>query len=185
MIQSFTKLTSSIASLVVLGASSLWAQKPDHLSMNMIFKDSTVFIDAKYQLASKVDIDSIYFLLNPGFELDTIKSKGLKSYKITQKEGIPFPFFHLEFNENIDEMEKVAVEFKYKINLSQQNHMKSNWIELNADKLWFPNLNNINNKLTYDVSITDFPKSYFLITHTDAKITKEGNQITIQSDYKK
>ena len=182
MSQFFTNLFSLTVLLIVLSTSKSRAQKSDHLSMNMHFKDSTVFIEAKYQSASKVHGDSIYFLLNPEFEIDTIKSKGLMAYKITKKKGMPLPFYRLEFNEARDTSEMLAVEFKYKINLSEQNHMKSNWIELNADKLWFPNLGELNNEFTYEVTITNFPESYYLVTHTDAKVTQEKNTLTIKKD---
>jgi hypothetical protein len=182
MTQSFTKLFSLTVLLIALSASSAWAQKSDHLSMNMHFKDSTVFIEAKYQSASKLNGDAIYFLLNPGYEIDTIKSKDLMSYKISQKEGIPLPFYRLEFNEAGDTSEMLAVAFRYKINLSEQNHMKSDWIELNADKLWFPNLGALNNEFTYEVTITNFPESYRLVTHTDAQVTREKNTLTIKKD---
>ena len=168
--------------LIALSTSISWAQEPDHLSMTMHFKDSTVFVEATYQSNQKINRDSIYFLLNPGFELDTIKSKDLASYKITQKPGMPLPFYHLAFNESRDISEILAVTFKYSIDLSEQNHMKSDWIELNADKLWFPNLGALNNEFTYDVTITDFPESYYLITHTDAKVTREKNTLTIKKD---
>ena len=182
MIHSYVRLIASIAFLVGLVSSDLSAQNSDHLSLNLIFKDSIVDVNATYQAIFNEKVDSVFFLLNPAFELDTIKSKGLKSYKVTQKEGMPLPFFLLEFNENRDEAEKLSVEFNYKINLSEQNHMKSNWIELNADKLWFPNLEALNNEFTYTVTITDFPKSYRLVTHTDAMVTREKNQIVIQKD---
>ena len=182
MTQSFTNLFSLTVLLITLSASSTWAQKSDHLSMNMHFKDSTVFIEAKYQSVSEVNGDSNYFLLNPGFEIDTIKSKNLMSYRVTQKKGMPLPFYRLEINGVRDTTEMLAVEFKYKINLSEQNHMKSDWIELNADKLWFPNLGAINNELTYEVTITDFPESYYLVTHTDAKVTQGKDIITIKKD---
>jgi hypothetical protein len=182
MTTTFTNLFSLSALFIVLSASSSWAQKPDHLSMNMHFKDSTVFIEAKYESAYNVNRDSIYFLLNPGFEIDTIKAKDLMSYRITQKKGMPLPFYRLEFNEPRDTSEMLVVEFKYKINLSEQNHMKSDWIELNADKLWFPNLGEINNEFTYEVTITNFPESYRLVTHTDAKVTQEKNTLTIKKD---
>lgn len=182
MIRSYTRLISSVSFLFLLSVSSIWAQKRDHLSMDMIFKDSTVFIDARYESVAQVNSDSIYFILNPGFELDTIRSKGLKSYKLTQKEGVPLPYFLLEFDEIRDPEEGLTVEFKYKINLSEQNHMKSNWIELNADKLWFPNMEKLNNEFTYEVTITDFPGSYRLITHTDAKVAQEKNQLVIKKN---
>lgn len=182
MIYSFFKLISSIALLVGFASSGLLAQNSDHVSMSLIFKDSIVYVNATYLANSYEKVDSVYFLLNPEFEIDTIKSKGLKSYKVAQKEGIPLPFFLLEFNENRDKAEKLSVEFNYKINLSEQNHMKSNWVELNADKLWFPNLEALNNEFTYTVTITDFPKSYRLVTHTDAMVTREKNQIVIQKD---
>jgi hypothetical protein len=182
MIHPFSKLITSIVFLVGLTFSGLWAQKPDHLSISMNFKDSTVYIDAQYKTVSKEKVDSIYFLLNPGFELDTIKSKGLNSYKIVQKDGVPLPFWLLNYSDGIDENEEIVAEFKYKINLSGENHMKSNWIELNADKLWFPNFNALNNEFSYDVSITNFPETYTFISHPDAKITRDENQITIRKD---
>ena len=182
MTQSYTKLFSRAVLLMALSASGLCAQKQDHLTMNLHFKDSTVFIEAAYQSPSQVNRDSIYFLLNPGFEIDTIKSKDLKSYEITQKKGIPIPFYRLEFKEPQDTSEMLVVVFEYKINLSEQNHMKSNWIELNADKLWFPNLEKINNTFTYEVTITDFPESYQLVTHTDAKVTRQKNTLTIKKE---
>ncbi|CAL2105217.1 conserved hypothetical protein [Tenacibaculum sp. 190524A02b] len=182
MNQTFTNLFSLTVFLIIISSSKLWAQKPDHLSMDMHFKDSTVFIKAKYQRTSKLNNDSVYFILNPEFELDTILSKGLTSYKITQKKGEPLPFYLLEFDKNRDTSEKLTVEFRYKINLSKQNHMKSNWIELSLDKLWFPNLEALNNKFTYKVSISNFPKSYHLITHTDAFITQKQHTITIKKN---
>ena len=177
MTQKFNKLLFFNTLLFILNSSSLFSQKYDHLTMVMNFKDSTVSIEAKYQTASKVDRSSVYFLLNPGFKLDTIISKDLVSYKTTRKKGFPLPFFQLKFDENIDK--KLTAIFKYKINLSKQNHMKSNWIELNADKLWFPNLDAINNKFTYKVTAINFPNSYKLLTHTDAKVRKVGNKIII------
>lgn len=177
MAQKFTKRFFLNTLLYILCSSSLFSQKHDHLNMVMNFKDSIVSIEAKYQSASKVDRSSVYFLLNPGFKLDTIISKGLASYNITQKKGIPLPFYQLKFDENLDN--KLTVVFKYKINLSKQNHMKSNWIELNADKLWFPNLDAINNKFTYKVTAINFPNSYKLLTHADAKITRRKNKIII------
>lgn len=182
MTQSFTKLFSLTVFLITLSASKAMAQNHDHLSMNMHFKDSIVFIDAKYQLASKVNSDSIYFLLNPAFKMDTIISKDLISYRIAQKKGMPFPFYRLEFNEPQDTSEMLAVEFRYRINLREQNHMNSDWIELNADKLWFPNFGQINNQFTYEVDITNFPKSYQLVTHTDAEVTQEKNTFRIKKD---
>ncbi|MCX2718098.1 hypothetical protein [Lentiprolixibacter aurantiacus] len=162
-----------------LGIVAIQAQEADHLSMTLKFQDSTLLIDARYESSSIGDSDSAYFLLNPGYELDTIVSKGLKSYTVTQKKGSPLPFYHLEFDKEVAGQKTLLVDFRYQINLSEQNHMKSNWIELNADKLWFPNRNNLNNELTYEVSISNFPESYHLITHSDAVITKWDNQITI------
>lgn len=183
MMPTFTKLITLMIFSIGLSSPFIWAQKKDHLSMILTFKkDSTVQVNAKYQTILKEKVDSIYFLLNPSYELDTIASKGLKSYKIIQKAGVPLPFWNLKYNDLINVNEPLIVEFKYKINLSQQNHMKSNWIELNADKLWFPNLNALNNEFTYDVSIIDLPKSYRLMTHTDAIVTKVGNHIYIKKE---
>jgi hypothetical protein len=182
MNQPISKLLFFTTLLLVLCASNTRAQKSDHLSMNIQIEDSIMFIEATYRSPSIISTDSIYFLLNPGYALDTIESKRLKSYKITQKKGIPLPFFRLELNETADSTEMLVVEFKYTIDLSQQNHMKSDWIELNADKLWYPNLGALNNAFTYEVTITDFPESYHLITHTDAKITFGDNRLTIKKE---
>jgi hypothetical protein len=178
---SFSRFSHTVL-LIALSTSISWAQKPDHLSMTMHFKDSTLFVEATYQSDQIINRDSIYFLLNPGFELDTIHSKNLNSYTITQKKGMPLPFYHLAFNGSRDISEMLAVTFKYSIDLSEQNHMKSDWIELNADKLWFPNLGSLNNEFTYEVTITNFPQSYFIISHTDAKVTRENNTIAIKKD---
>ncbi len=182
MCASYANLISFLIILVGQSSSIIWAQNPDHLSMHMDFRDTMVYIEASYRSTSMVDRDSVYFLLNPEYELDTIQSTGLKSYGITQKEGIPLPFYRLEFNGNINDTEVLEVAFTYRINLRQQNHMQSHWIELNADKLWFPNLGSFNNLLTYDVSIVNFPKTYRLITHTDAQVTQEKDQLIIRKD---
>ena len=92
MIHSYVRLIASIAFLVGLVSSDLSAQNSDHLSLNLIFKDSIVDVNATYQAIFNEKVDSVFFLLNPAFELDTIKSKGLKSYKVTQKEGMPLNF---------------------------------------------------------------------------------------------
>jgi len=180
MIHNSYKLIHLVIFLTGLNLVAVWAQKPDHLSMIMVFKkDSTVQINAKYQTVLQEKVDSIYFILNPSVELDTIISKDLKAYKIVQKEEMLIPLWCLKYNNSIEANEELLVEFQYKINLSQQNHLKSNWIELNVDKLWFPNLNALNNEFSYDISIIDFPKSYHLLTHPDAIVDMEGNQIHI------
>ena len=180
MTQNFTYLFTITILFVLISGSKLKAQTPDHLSMNMHFKDSTVFINAKYQVASKIKSNSMFFILNPEYEIDTIQSKALMSYEITKKKGMPLPFYLLKFNETKETPEKRTVEFKYKINLSKQNHIKSNWLELSLDKLWIPKLEALNNKFTYSLTITNFPESYHLITHTDASVNHKDNTIIIK-----
>ena len=48
------------------------------------------------------------------------------------KQDRPFPFYRLEFNKELGEGESINVFFEYFIDLSQSNHINSNWLEFNV-----------------------------------------------------
>jgi hypothetical protein len=175
-----TTLISLLSFLLSLSSTGLKSQSIDHLSMMIDIDHSTLKVKAQYQAFALTETDSIYFLLNPGFELKHIEAPGLSAYQLSQKQDRPFPFWCLKFDHTFQIGEEVNIEFEYQFDLIEQNHLKSNWIELSVDKLWFPNHNDMDNKFTYDVAISNFPEHYTIISHTDAEITKKQDQIFIK-----
>ena len=167
--------------LANLAPSDLAAQESDHLSMRLAFQDSILQVQASYKSGNVIEGGRAYFMLNPGFEIDTMVSRGLLSYALVQREDIPFPLWELRF-EDVSDTAKLEVAFTYRIDLKRQNHLRSDWIELNADKMWFPNRDKMNNAFSYDIAIWDFPDNYQLITHTDATVSRIGNQIYIKKE---
>ena len=157
--------------------SKIHAQEYDHLVMEMDIQDSVARITAHYQLSESI-YDSVYFLLNPEFKIYSVTADGLSSYTMEMKEGRPFPFWLLKFNDS-STSKNVIVKFEYEINLSQQNHMRSNWIELNADKLWQPNTD-INNRITYELTILNLPDGYTFISHSDASVEYNDDRIIVK-----
>lgn len=146
------------------------AQITDHLDIKATFKDSTIQVEASYKTSIPAQQDSVYFLLFPGIEVDSITADGLETYTRAMKPGHPIPFWMLKFRGDQDRSTPAVIGFSYSIDLGRQNHMRSNWIELNADKMWFPNRNDLNNPFTYTATIEHLPENYTLLGHTDAVI---------------
>lgn len=140
----------------------------DHLRLTIVFQqDSTVQIVANYTI-QKRQSDSVYFILNPGIQPLSVSAEGLLDQQMAPKADRPFPFWMLTFEEE-SKKEKVAVEFKYTINLKQMNHIHSNWIELNVDKLWFPNCNDLDNEFTWEATIEGLYEGYSLMSYETNK----------------
>lgn len=179
-IQHFTIMITLITLCLGVNA-KIFGQNTDHLDMVLTFKDSTLLVKTRYSTFLAENTDSLYFILNPGFQVDSITSRGLLSYEITSKANRPFPFWLLRFDGDPGHKGKTEISFTYQIDLRTQNHMRSNWIELNADKLWFPNRKDLNNPITYSARVQDLPESYRLFSHADARIDySDPSAITIE-----
>jgi len=168
---------------ILLFFGTIQAQNIDNLSIDLQFKDSILKINALYKLNVKENSDAKYFLLNPGVDSLSIKGESLDGFEMSGKPNRPLPFWKLNFNRELKEGETVDIQFNYQIELTKQNHIKSNWIELNVDKLWFPNHNDLNNKFTYVASVSGLPKDYSLIGNMEANIdTSNPNKILIKKE---
>ncbi|WP_224490899.1 gluzincin family metallopeptidase [Robertkochia flava] len=163
--------------LFFFAASYLHAQHTDHLDLDLKFEDSVLHVQATYQTRLKQPSDSLWFILNPGFRMDTIVAPGLTSYELVQKADRPFPMRLLTLQEALPANQLLEIRFSYRIDLAAQNHMRSQWIELNADKLWFPNRGDLDNKFTAAVHIDSFPSRYTLITYPDTNINRTDGKI--------
>lgn len=150
---------------------SLCAQS-DHLQLELVFQqDSTLSVTANYTIQNRTD-DSVYFILNPGIQPLSISAEGLASQQMAPKEGRPFPFWLLLF-ENSGSNKSETVSFSYSIDLKLMNHIASNWIELNVDKLWFPNLDDLDHEFTWEANIVGLYDGYSLMSYQ----TKEDSFI--------
>lgn len=164
--------------------STIVVGKPsDHINIELKFEDSIAHVRAEYSKISDITADSLLFLLNPEFDIDTIKSDKLVSSDLIMKKGRPFPFWRLHYSEPFDEGDEIQITFEYTIELVAQNHFSSDWIELTVDKLWFPNYGDLNNKFTYDLHILNFPDSWTFIGQTDADIVYTDTGISVHLDY--
>lgn len=141
-----------------------------HLKMNLRFEGEVLKVDAKYSARVKEAGNSMLFLLNPGFEIQDISGPGLDTFQLAQRPGRPFPYWKLTFDRELKVDEAIELRFTYNIDLVNQNHLKSNWIELNTDKLWFPNYDDIDNEFSYEVNLTGLPEDFRLVGHMNAEI---------------
>jgi hypothetical protein len=148
--------------------------------MKLTFKDSMLLVDATYSLKVPQRTDSLYFLLGPQYTLHNIKAEGLRSYALAQKADRPFPFYLLKFDQPLSEGLPLNIQFNYEIDLKKDNHLNSDWIELNADKMWFPNFNDLNNEFAYEVTIRNFPPDFTPIGHSSALLTTHETGIHIK-----
>lgn len=139
-------------------------EKPDHLSVQMSFKnDSTLHIRANYTVGAPKN-NEIYFLLNPSYRINNIAAPGLMGYELSMKRNRPFPFYRLKFEHTGPG--RLEIDFDYTIDLKTQNHIKSNWLEFNVDKLWFPNHGDLDNKFSWNLNIEGLYKDYSVITYS-------------------
>ena len=137
----------------------------DHLSMSMRFQaDSTLHVKATYAV-ERTETD-IYFLLNPGYQLERIESDGLKSYEMAMKENRPFPFYKLSYDENSADDGPDEVYFEYTIDLKSSNYINENWLEFNVDQLWFPKYNDLDTEFTWDLTIENLYAGYSLVSYS-------------------
>lgn len=138
----------------------------DHLSMHINFHpDSTLTVTATYSIA-EIKNNEVFFLLNPGYPIESIKSSGLKNHELVMKQNRPFPFYKLNFEKEPKIGDSLQVAFKYTIDLKTSNHITSNWLEFNVDQLWFPKYDDLDTEFTYDVQIENFYEDYSLVTYT-------------------
>lgn len=158
------------------------AQETDHLSMQLRFQDSLLHVEAEYRVATSSLADTVYFMLNPGFALESITGNGLQSYERVQRPGRPIPYWALHFERPLPGAGAINLRFRYTIDLVGQNHLSSDWIELNADKLWFPNRNDLDNLFTYEVRIEGFPADYTLIGYPGVQIVEAGERTEMRNE---
>jgi|GEM_PF-4611553 len=153
----------------------------DHLSMKLHFDKHLLNIEATYQLSISEPNKSAYFILHPEVDSLNISGDNIESFIQSTRPDRPLPYLNLNFSKTPKIDEKIDIKFTYQIDMNKNNHMNSDWIELNVDKFWFPNFNDIDNKFTYDVTITGLPKDYSLIGHPDAEICDiDSDNISIQ-----
>ncbi|PKP32705.1 MAG: hypothetical protein CVU00_11455 [Bacteroidetes bacterium HGW-Bacteroidetes-17] len=149
--------------------------------MDIRFDENILKMEALYHHKIGDSSDSLFFILNP--DVDSLKIQGvnLNNFLIHEKQNRPFPYLKLNFNRVLIKGEIIDLHFSYQIDLVKQNHLNSDWIELNLDKFWFPNHNDIDNKFTYELNIAGLPSDFTLISHIDADIKIDNsNKILIQ-----
>lgn len=170
-----------LISFILLFSFSLFGQpENDHLEMNLNFEGSILKVDATYQVIVKSETDRLHFMLNPGFKIGKIQAPGLDTFMMVQKEGRPFPFLGLQFNKELHPGDVIDIQFEYQFDLKTQNHLNSDWIELNVDKMWFPNYDDLDNRFSYSLTVQNFPDDFTLIGHVDAVIERTPEKIKIQ-----
>jgi hypothetical protein len=162
MFSNSNSLVSSLCFSFFLVTSLAWGQ--DRLKVTLDFQpDSTVTVTAIYTMEERTD-DSVYVILNPGFQPLQIKAEGLVRNQMAPRPGRPFPFWLLTFDP-ASPVKNVPVTFNYSIDLKQMNHINSGWIELNVDKLWFPNFHDLDNEFSWDVTINNLYTGYSLVSY--------------------
>jgi len=167
---------------LLLGTGALRSQQPDHLSMRLRFEDSLLHVQAAYHTTPQQTTDTLFFLMNPETELESIEAENLRSYGMALRPGRPFPFWALSFERPLAPNSQASVRFAYTINLASQNHMASEWIELTVDKMWFPIRNDLDNLFTYEVSVEGLPRGYTLLTHPEARVEEAGERFFVKRD---
>lgn len=155
------------------------AQPTDHLEVDLQFSQAEVYVEIQYLARPEAASDSLFFILNPMNRLDTIMAPNLLNYTAGQRPDRPFPGQVLYFEGDFDKGQEIPITFRYAIDLAASNHWDSGWIELNVDKLWFPIRGDLDNEITYKVSITGFPEDFDLVSHMDATLERKRDRIEI------
>lgn len=158
-----------------------FAQPADHVRMELAFQDSVLEVKAWYATRIQETSNKALFILNPGFDILEIRSSKLDSFALGPIEGRPFPFWKLHFRDSLEQNEDREFFFHYTIDLREQNHLKSDWVELNVDKLWFPKFGDLDTQLTYDLTIRNFPGDFDLVSHVGSDISRGKGVIHLKS----
>ena len=158
-------------------------EQVDKLNMTLTFENDLLSVHAEYSHFNiKKATDSIFFVFNPGYGINDISAKGLESFEWIQREGRPFPYLLLKFESPIQMGEDLVVSFDYLIDLSKMNHINQGWIELNTDKLWFPNFNDIDNRFLSEVTLRNLDEGYTPVSYTHSTLeTLADNSYQISS----
>ena len=131
------KIQNTILTIIItLLALPGFSQKYDHLTLEANFKRNLVKVDAHYQAIVKKETKALYFMLNPGFTVKNISGKGVSKHTLEAQRAS----WRVDFDRTLKVGEKVEVRFEYLFDLATQNHLRSDWIELNVDKLWVPTI---------------------------------------------
>jgi hypothetical protein len=138
------------------------------------YDNNILDIQASYTAVAKESGNAMYFLMNPAMDMKEISGNGILHYEVTQKPDEPLPYWRIDFKDPFTKGDRVVVQFDYQLDLVKLNHLNSDWIELNADKLWSPNYNGIDNEYTYETTLIGWPKDFPLVGSMDAMIIPKG-----------
>ncbi|WP_445384412.1 hypothetical protein ACT6NV_10540 [Robiginitalea sp. IMCC44478] len=174
-------MKNSLYFLLLLFGLQGYASPADHIKMELRFRDSVLEVKAWYTTQIQESSDTAAFLLNPAFNILEINSAKLDSFALGSREGRPFPFWKLHFRDSLKQDESREIFFHYNFDLRKNNHLDSDWIELNVDKFWFPKYGDLDRKLTYDVTIREFPTDFDLVSHMESEVIREKGAIQIRS----
>lgn len=149
----------------------------DQLTMEIEWKsDSTLYIKATlkhYKLPS--DKDTFYFVMHPIYKIKNITADSYVTHGITRNAASSLPFPQLFIKVAADAKNERVFNFEYIIDLKKDNHIKSNWIELSLDKLWYPMMNGFESKFTSSVVIRNVPVGYTVYSHSNAQVKEIEN----------
>lgn len=156
--------------IISLLALSGFSQKHDHLTLEVDFKGNLVKVDARYQAIVKKETKALYFMLNPGFTVKNISGNEVSKHTLEVQKAS----WRVDFDRTLKVGEKVEIQFEYLFDLATQNHLRSDWIELNVDKLWVPN-QTLDNKYTHVATLKNFPKGFKFVSFRDEIIKQDNN----------
>jgi hypothetical protein len=166
--------------LIALAFLPVKGQDTDHVRMELQYLRDTLRVSATYRLLVGSETDSLFFVLNPGYPLQAVKAEGLRSHEIGNRPDRPFPGYVLKFGKPFEAGTRQEVRFDYLIDLRTTNHLNSDWVELNVDKLWFPIHGDLGSLITYEVDIIGFPEDFDLMSHMNARLERSGGRILIK-----
>ena len=152
----------------------------DSLVMEATFVKSLLHVKAIYYYIHKnKPIDSLYFVLNPNFKIESIQTTGLVEYNFVPKNNRPFPFLLLKLNHELITNSITKISFDYQIDLEKTTYLGSNWIELMVDQFWFPNAQDADNKFSSRLIVKNLYPDYTLFSyHSFKKLAEQTYEIT-------
>lgn len=176
MLMKIQLIISTLLFCLLINSTKVYAKNKkaiDHLEMKVEWmSDSSLFIKASYtHYRLPNDKDTFYFILKSDYNLLSVKADGYVSHGKLLNEWPPF-FVKTAPTKK----EKLNFYFEYTIDLKKNNHIKSGWVELTLDKLWYPMLGGRSRpEFTSSVIASNFPSSYSIFSNSHVKIEKQGN----------
>lgn len=141
-------------------------QTTDSLNISLMFEENSAYVKASYYLKTKTNTsDSVLFVLNPGFIINSITADNLTTYKKISVPGRPIPYLSLKFNKPLCSDTEYLIHFDYKIDLEKSNYKSYNWIEMMVDQFWYPNAHDVTNLFKSSLKVSGLYNDYAITSY--------------------